>query len=89
MEAFGDARIDETSSGRQIVSTSGGGKSVTFGTPSSDFSQLDLAETASRLLDLYDTVSATETTDEDIYNAMMLRLRAVRTVTTRFSSYLP
>ncbi len=90
---FGDGRVNSTASGNQIIAASGGGKTVTFAAPSPDFSQVDLAETASRLLDLYDVVSPSiGTAVEDnaaVFAAMMARLNAVRTIQTRFSCYQP
>lgn len=89
LSAFGFGRISATSSGNQIVSTSAGGKSVTFAAPSADFSQVDLAETASRILDLYDSVAANGGDDATIYEGMMNRLRAVRNVSTTFGGVFP
>ncbi len=93
LAAFGDGRVNATASGNQIIAASGGGKTVTFAAPSPDFSQVDLAETASRLLDLYDVVSPSIGTavenNADVFAAMMARLNSVRTISTRFSCYQP
>jgi len=87
LNQFADARIDATSSGGEIVATSANGHSVTFAPPGGNFSQVELAETAGRLLDLYDRVAAAVTTgDAAVYSAMLSLLRKASHHTYRFTN---
>lgn len=97
IEAFQDARIDQTSTGAQITATAANGHSVTFAAPSDGFSQEDLVDVSERLLTLLEQVAATESLDaddeannDDLLDAMLLRLKPVKSASLRLAgSYFP
>jgi hypothetical protein len=84
-------KLDAVSAGL-VAGTSANGHSVQFSTPDKNLSAEDWAETASALLDLYDTVSAvlissgiTSPTDAQIYAEMIFRLQNVGKIATDFT----
>jgi hypothetical protein len=89
-----DGSYKSTNGGRTIISTAASGRKVDFETPPAGrgITQLDVAETVSQLMDLYEeshdalvSAGVTSPTDSQIYDEMLDRLIARRSVRSDFS----
>ncbi len=90
LTSLSNAAIQSVESGRVLQSTSGNGRSVEFQVNAQEgVTPTEMAETYSRLLDLYDqAVAASNTTDATRYGFMMGQLKAIRSFRNDFSNLI-
>jgi len=88
IEAVCKARLDEIREGRVISQTGGSGATVSFTFPSG-VAPTDIASLASDMLDLYESIKADapDATDDEMFVAMMARLKPITNFRPDFSTY--
>ena len=89
LNELSSAAVSAVSSRKTLSGTTGHGRSVTFQVHSAEgITPTDVAELTSRLLDLYDTVTADgAATDSARFSAMLVALVPARVFSTDFSQF--